>query len=333
MPAPIRVACREEAVNTDAAAPDDRLDFWNAMAVRYLVPTSVDRRRFAALGARFRAWYSGTGSFCDLGSTAMTASRTAARCRSDGYNEILIGVGIWGDLHHDVGSSGSGRRQPGDIGILDCAQPVTVGVTAPDDFHRRLQIYLPRAAVATALGRDPGRLHGRMLAKSGLAPMLEAQMRTLAATGAGLTPATRAIALQSVIDLALTTLRVEFSDDGHRSDADDGVFTAAQCFINRHFGDAELTPDRVAAYLRCSRAHLYRVFARHDLAVADYIREVRLQRARAVLEAATTGETIGDIAFRCGFTNPVYFARLFRERFGLLPREVRDPVTECRRAA
>jgi AraC-like DNA-binding protein len=335
MPAPIRFTCQQEEVDTDSVAPGERLDYWHAAAVKYLEPLHVDRDRFAALGARHRTWRGSAGSFCDVGSTAMTAYRSAERCRRDGYTEILIGLGVTGDLRAEAGKDGDERtRRPGDLGVLDCAQPATVDITGPENFHRRLQLYLPRAAVTAVLGRDPARLHGKMLAKSRLAPMLEAQMRTLAAIGCGLDATARAIALQSVIDLALTTLRVEFTGGSHSTEADDGLFAAAQCFINRHFGETELSPDIVAANLRCSRAHLYRVFARRNLAVADYIREVRLQRARVALEgAAGPRETVGDIAFRCGFANPVYFARLFKERFGALPREARGSAPALRQAA
>jgi AraC-like DNA-binding protein len=104
---------------------------------------------------------------------------------------------------------------------------------------------------------------------------------------------------------------------------EDGMLIAAQAFIRRHFGSTELTPHNIARRLGCSRAHLYRVFARRGLTIAGYLREIRLQNCRAALTAARPREPVADIAFRCGFTNLVYFARLFRERFGLRLRELR----------
>jgi AraC-like DNA-binding protein len=136
--------------------------------------------------------------------------------------------------------------------------------------------------------------------------------------------------LEATTDLAVTVLCVDLGQaKSDRGICEDGIFVAAQCFINRNFGSHELSPDSVAARLGCSRAHLYRVFGRHEMTVAGYIREVRLQRSHAALTAASAWrDSIGDIAFRCGFANPVYFAHLFLDRFGTLPSELRATATE-----
>jgi AraC family transcriptional regulator, positive regulator of tynA and feaB len=103
-----------------------------------------------------------------------------------------------------------------------------------------------------------------------------------------------------------------------------GLFAAAQALIDRHLCSRHLNPELVARHLGCSRAHLYRVFAAHGVTVGDYIREARLRRAHALLASDTNrSERIGDIAFRSGFDDPVHFARLFRCRFGITPREVK----------
>lgn len=63
------------------------------------------------------------------------------------------------------------------------------------------------------------------------------------------------------------------------------------------------------------------MFAEQGETVADYVRELRLRRARDLLVSDTEAENrIGDIAYRCGFEDPVHFTRLFRQRFGLTPR-------------
>jgi AraC-like DNA-binding protein len=53
-----------------------------------------------------------------------------------------------------------------------------------------------------------------------------------------------------------------------------------------------------------------------------YLREVRLERARAELsEADPAGTTVADVAFRWGFGHLGRFAEKYRERFGELPSE------------
>lgn len=162
----------------------------------------------------------------------------------------------------------------------------------------------------------------------GLAPILAAQARALAGIMADLDRAARVAGLGSVVDLAATMLRPEFGSNPADSDAcEDGMFVAAQALIRRSFGSPYLSPETISRRLGCSRAHLYRLFARRGLTVAGCPREVRLERCRAALAAAAPGEKVADIAFRCGFDNPVHFTRLFRQRFGMRPGEARAATT------
>jgi AraC-like DNA-binding protein len=97
--------------------------------------------------------------------------------------------------------------------------------------------------------------------------------------------------------------------------------------IERHLASSHLNPELIARQLRCSRAHLYRVFASRGETVANYVRELRLRRAHNLLaHGSASKDPIGDIAYRCGFEDPVHFTRLFRQRFGLTPSELRSSV-------
>ena len=50
----------------------------------------------------------------------------------------------------------------------------------------------------------------------------------------------------------------------------------------------------------------------------------RLDRASDMLSDPRAGSLgVGEIAFRCGFLDPGYFARAFRKRFGATPSEWR----------
>jgi len=48
----------------------------------------------------------------------------------------------------------------------------------------------------------------------------------------------------------------------------------------------------------------------------------RVGCSHAALAAAGPRDTVGNIAFRSGFDNPVYFAHLFYQRFGMRPSDV-----------
>ena len=67
-----------------------------------------------------------------------------------------------------------------------------------------------------------------------------------------------------------------------------------------------------------SYEHILRIFQRANcLTPSDYISEIRLQKARALL--INSPATIGEIADRVGFTSTAYFCRVFKKRHGTNP--------------
>lgn len=58
--------------------------------------------------------------------------------------------------------------------------------------------------------------------------------------------------------------------------------------------------------------------------VSEYIQTRRIQEAAKVLaDPARAGVTIGEVAVTHGFKSQAHFARTFRARYGLTPREFR----------
>ena len=54
----------------------------------------------------------------------------------------------------------------------------------------------------------------------------------------------------------------------------------------------------------------------------ELLRKYRLSRGRQLLE--TTDLSISEIAYDVGFTAPSYFAKCFKDEFGISPGEVRQ---------
>lgn len=83
-----------------------------------------------------------------------------------------------------------------------------------------------------------------------------------------------------------------------------------------------LTLDDICAALDVSRKMLFAAFQK-DGGVQNYIRATRLDRAKAALADLERDEPIGMIALRLGFCDASHLSRLFRERFGMAPRDYR----------
>lgn len=320
---PASSSCRFEFVSTDGLPPKKRFAFLRDAALRRLdLYEPVEGGQFSAAIKRLVA---PEGNFIELRATSGGLERTPPLCRADGIDDICLtltlggdGAGWFGDPDQDTKLDQDGGR----LRLRDEGRPYAVRWASAE--NHTLHVDLPRAGFDRRTRERLVAATGALVSSRGLSPMLAAQMRAFAAIAPGLDPAARAAGLRAVLDLAATVLRLEYGGEPAESEiCEDGLLIAAQALICRRFAASDLAPDEIARRLGCSRAHLYRVFARHGLTVAGYLRGIRLERCRAALAAAGPRDTVGDIAFRCGFDNPVHFARLFRERFGMRPSDWR----------
>ncbi len=80
--------------------------------------------------------------------------------------------------------------------------------------------------------------------------------------------------------------------------------------------------DALCRKLRISRTVLFREFKRdYGMAPLEYLMRIRLRKACELLAAGDLA--LGEIAARCGFCTPSYFAMQFRKHFKLSPRAFR----------
>jgi AraC-like DNA-binding protein len=97
------------------------------------------------------------------------------------------------------------------------------------------------------------------------------------------------------------------------------VETAREYLHARHTGPVSLDDAARAACL--SRYHFHRAFTQaHRRTPHEYLTDLRLERARALLES---GDPVEDVARAIGFSGAPAFTRLFRSRYGATPGAMR----------
>ena len=100
------------------------------------------------------------------------------------------------------------------------------------------------------------------------------------------------------------------------------LYRRAYSYIEDHYMEADLNRDRIAAALGCSTRSLSRAFE-GTITIPQIIRRLRLQKARELLHKRSH-LTIRQIAEKLHFCDVKYFARCFKELFGLSPSEERQ---------
>lgn len=91
--------------------------------------------------------------------------------------------------------------------------------------------------------------------------------------------------------------------------------------VENHISAEQFDVEQLAYDTHLSRGQLHRKLkALTNLTPTDFIRCIRLQRARDLLEKRAG--TVSEVAYQVGFSNHSYFAKCFKEQFGCLPSEV-----------
>jgi len=92
-----------------------------------------------------------------------------------------------------------------------------------------------------------------------------------------------------------------------------------QKMVSENMSDEDFSIDQLAEQMNMSRSSFYRkIKALTDMTPVDYLKMRRLEQAATLLRQ---GIRITEVAGRVGFTSSSYFAKCFKSRFGVLPKE------------
>ena len=104
---------------------------------------------------------------------------------------------------------------------------------------------------------------------------------------------------------------------------DDTFMRNVLACVQQNISRTDYTVEQLSADMCMSRMNLYRRL--HTLTgqtPTEFIRDIRLKQAAQLLTTDSRA-SVADIATRVGFANAGYFSKLFKEKFGLLPKDYR----------
>ena len=124
-------------------------------------------------------------------------------------------------------------------------------------------------------------------------------------------------------------LREKFKGEGILKPKEIAVTSVDELFLNKvmetveeNMEDEEFSVEDLAGAVAMSRSQLHRkIKALTDVSPSVFIRTLRLERGKQLLEQ--NAGNASEVAFMVGFNSSTYFAKCFKERFGVSPGEVR----------
>lgn len=111
------------------------------------------------------------------------------------------------------------------------------------------------------------------------------------------------------------------SDD--MKEEDKAFLERVRRFIEENIGNSNASIDDMASAAAVSRSTLNRrLRSLIGITAAQLLIDARMQKARQLL-AENRELSVSDVAYKCGFSDPHYFSRCFKQRYGIPPTEVR----------
>ncbi|MBE7040686.1 MAG: helix-turn-helix domain-containing protein [Ruminococcaceae bacterium] len=106
-------------------------------------------------------------------------------------------------------------------------------------------------------------------------------------------------------------------EEAGKSNAD-ALVEALTEYIDIHYKDADITVQKIAERFSYSAKYVSSVFKKKmNISLNKYINQLRIQYAIRLLENNVT--PVSYISTLCGFSDPLYFSKVFRRKMGMSP--------------
>ena len=97
-------------------------------------------------------------------------------------------------------------------------------------------------------------------------------------------------------------------------------------WLSSHLSSPTLSVDELAEAMGYNRSVFFKkVKSLTGQTPADYIRTLRMDRAAEMLREETV--TVAEVCYKVGISDPHYFAKIFKQQFGISPKKYQQGKT------
>jgi len=305
-----------ELVSTEQVAPKERIPYWKDIIWQQLGRLRSEARSEGEFRGRLAWCDTGDVKLCPLSASSHRVARTPDLIRQDDRGFLKVVFQMEGSTWFEQG----GRKtllNPGEWSIYDTMKAYTVSNTSDIE---QLVLLVPREKVLAAHLNPDELLVQRYDARSGIGRLAGELMHKAldeiescsAESAETIGEAVAQLLRQSLMERAgrptSLTLREALRD-------------RIKTYILRNLRDPELSIDRIAAALRCSKRNLHKAFSNDGATLSDTIWRLRLEHCRRdLVSPACAWKSITEIAFSWGFSSATHFSKAFKEAYGTSPK-------------
>lgn len=271
--------------------------------------------------------------FLDQGTTIGTAGYSAVRgerprdlMAADGRHDYLMTIHT-SDYEVAVAGKSPIVVRAGDITLVNEATPMAF--TLPPTLLKVVALNEARLAALTPRVRSAGFHH--IATGSAGANLLTGYAELLLATAP--TGDESRLASTHLYDLAALAVQGGSAEAAEQARPSLGAarIQLVKADILKNLTDSELSIANVARRQSVTPRYIQRLFEQEGLTFSDFLRDARLDHALNGLKTLSRqGSTVSAIAFDSGFGDLSHFNRVFRQRFGATPKEIKaEALRHC----
>ncbi|MFD5799768.1 AraC-like ligand-binding domain-containing protein [Streptomyces sp. NPDC127020] len=310
-------------LDTALVSPRDREEVVRHAVWESLVAVDIDHRPpVEEISVRIGLGAVGPMRFCSARASAVTVRRTERLARQDEEPAVFLGLQVAG-TSLVVQNGRECVLQPGQLAVYESISPYTLLFDNGVDHHF---LRFPRSSLALPdrLLRETGAV--AMGAHNPVAPLAFGYFSQLAVTDALHQGGHADAVVEPSVELLRAVLTTQYGNSGcAKGPLEATLGLRITRFMREHLADADLSAARIAAAHGISVRHLYAVLARSGISLGDWIRTRRLTECQRELAGpAGRRRTIAAVGRSWGFVNATHFSKVFKQAYGMSPREWRD---------
>lgn len=90
-------------------------------------------------------------------------------------------------------------------------------------------------------------------------------------------------------------------------------------YIDDNFSEQKLTLEKISDELLYSPKYISSIFKKHfKIGITEYLNNLRIHNACTLISQGFTN--VSDIASHCGYSDPLYFSKVFKQKIGVSPK-------------
>ena len=307
--------------NEPLATTSYDFDAWCDVLSANDIPMQIECARRDTFRAEMRTKNLGGINFFDIRADAHRAVRTAALLTSDDTRVYGVTLQIEGtsSLTQDGQTS---ILQPGDFALYDSTREFERDFP---EAYRCFIVRFPHSMMQLPSHTLSSVTATRFGAKDGVGVVVSPFLAETANNLSELSGWSGVRVAHALIDLVSSALAEKLTDAQIASANPRAHAFVRVCeYIMQNLGDPTLSPDSIAHANFISTRQVHKIFHAERITVSQFIRDRRLEECRRQLaDPADAHLTVGQIAAQWGIYDGAHFSRIFRNAYGISPRDYR----------